>query len=209
MRNLIIGADPFPPYQYINESGEICGVDYDTVKTVIDKMGYKAKYVIADWPVIEDKFKKSEIDIVFQVQKTPEREKNYYFSDKLRDAITSIATSTDDNTNLNSIEDIIKGKRIIGVINNYQYGEIIDSIDVSCKRYFKSLEELLESLNSTEVEFGVVDLGVFNFLNKNAYYNKIKIIEKLNFNRPLYVAFNDDQLRNEFNICLSEYYKLK
>lgn len=204
MKTLIIGADPFPPYQYINESGEVCGSDYDIVKATIDKMGYKAKYIIGDWSVIEGKFSKNEIDIVFQVQKTSEREKKYYFSDKLRDAITSIATSSDNNLNLNTIDDIVKERKKIGVIDNYQYGEIIDSIDASCKVKFKSLEELLESLNSTKIEFGVVDLGVFNFLYNEAYHNKIKIIESLNFNRPLYVAFNDEKLRNEFNICLSE-----
>lgn len=206
MKTLYIGADPFPPYQYINESGEVCGLDYEIVKSTVDKMGYQANYIIGDWSSIEDKFNKKEIDIVFQVQKTLEREKKYYFSNKLRDAITSIATSKDDSENYDRIDDIVNGKGKIGVIENYQYGEIIDSIDASNKEYYKSLEELLESINSNRAEFGVVDLGVFNFLNKDNYYKKIKIIEKLNFNRPLYVAFNDIQLRDEFNTYLGEYF---
>lgn len=206
MKTLVIGADPFPPYQYIDENGNVCGSDYDTIKSVIDKIGYEAKYIIEEWSLIEKMFNEKNIDIVFQVQKTPEREKFWYLSEKLRDAVTSIATSLD-NINYSNIDDIFKGQGKLGVIENYQYGEIIDSIDVGNKVYFKSLEELLKAVNDGEVEFGVVDLGVFNYMNKDNIYDNIKIIDSLNFNRPLYVAFNDESLRDKFNTYIQEHTK--
>lgn len=203
MRHLIIGADPFPPYQYIDKNKNICGSDYDTVSLIIDRMGYKADYIIQEWSLIEKKFNNKEIDIVFQVQKTPEREKLFYFSEKLRDAVTSIVTSTN-KVHYGNIEGLFEENSKLGVIENYKYGEIIDSIGLENKKLFKSIDELLKSVNDKKVAFGVVDLGVFNHLNRQNIYNNIRVLDDMNFNRPLYVAFNDKTLRDEFNIYLCE-----
>lgn len=198
MKTLIIGSDPFPPYQYINEKGEICGSDYDTVKYAIDMMGYDGKYIIDDWSKIEKKLINKEIDIAFQVQKTPEREEIYFFSDKLRDAATIIVTSMN-NIGHTDINDLFKDNSKLGVIENYKYGEIIDSINLEKKVFFKSLEDLLDSVNNGNTNYGVADLGVFNYLNNDNKYNNIKFVEKLIFNRPLFVVFNDEALKDEFN----------
>lgn len=199
MKYLEIGADPFPPYQYIDENGKVKGSDYETVKSVIDKMEYNANYSIEDWSIIEKRFINKEIDIVFQVQKTPEREKKYHFSKKLRDAVTSIITSTDNDFNYDNISNLFKKGDKLGVIENYQYGEVIDSIDLDSKKYYKTLEDILTDVNKGLVKFGVVDLGVYEYMNKDNVYKNIKVIDNLNFNRPLYVAFNDEFLKDKFN----------
>lgn len=204
MVHLTVGADPFPPYQYIDKEGNVSGLDYDVVKSIIDKMGYKAEYVIKEWSTVEQMFNRKEIDIIFQVQKTPEREMNWCFSEKLRDAVTSIITPFD-NIAFHNINEIFEKRGKLGVIQNYQYGEPIDSVDVGNKVYFNSLEELLGAANNNEVGFGVVDLGVFKYINKDEAYDKLKVIENLNFNRPLYVAFNSKFLRDEFNVHLRGY----
>lgn len=200
MKKVTVGADPFPPYQYYDDKGIIRGSDYDVVKSVLDRMDYQADYIIDDWSKIESAFSNKEIDIVFQVQKTPEREKKYYFSSKLRDATTSIITSTD-RTDQKSIDELFEKGARLGVIGGYMYGDIIDSVRPDCKVSFNSLEELLQSVNSGDTEFGVVDLGVFQYLNKNNVYQNVKLLKNLNFNRPLYVCFNDESLKDEF-----EYY---
>lgn len=203
MKVLNIGGDPFPPYQYLDENRNVHGLDYDIVKKTVDLMGYESKFIIDEWSVIETMLKNKELDVLFQVQKTPEREKVYYFSEKLRDAVTSIVTSGD-NVDYNVINDLFKDGSKLGVIENYQYGDEIDCIGVENKVQFKSLEDLCDSLNNKEIKFGVVDLGVFNFLNKENIYKNIKVIEKLNFNRPLYVVFNDELVRDKFNLYLNK-----
>lgn len=204
MKTLIVGADPFPPYQYIDDDGNIQGSDYATVKSIIDKMGYPAKFIIDEWSIIEKKFRNKEIDLVFQVQKTPEREKCFYFSHKLRDAVTSIVTAVSDPKKYNSIDDLFVDNAKIGVLKGYQYGEVIDSIPTEHKEFFSLTEELLDSVNKGVTKFGVVDLGVFNYLNRDGKYAALKVLEKFNFNRPLYVAFNDSKLRDEFNKYMEE-----
>lgn len=199
MKTLLIGADPFPPYQYINEVGQVVGSDYETVKSIVDKMGYNANYIIEDWSIIERKFLDKEIDIVFQVQKTPEREKQYYFSNKLRDAVTSIITSISNNKDYHNIDELFKEADKLGIIENYQYGHTIDSINPSNKKKFESLDDILQAVNTGLIKFGVVDLGVYEYINMSSKYENIKVLDKLDFNRPLYVAFNDTKLRDKFN----------
>jgi len=203
MKTLVVGADPFPPYQYYDENGDIKGSDYDMVKAVIDKMGYEARYIIDEWSVIEKAFSEKKIDLVFQVQKTPERERKYHFSGKLRDATTSIVTWKD-KTDQGSMDELFADGSKLGVIEGYLYGDIIDSIATGSKVNFKSLEDLLQSVNSGETEYGVVDLGVFNYINRNKIYDKVKLLDKLNFNRPLYVCLNDPALRDAFDKYLGK-----
>ncbi len=203
MKTLIVGADPFPPYQDIKTDGTVYGSDYNTVKSVIDKMGLEAQYIIKEWTLVERMFNNKEIDMIFQIQKTPEREVNWYISDKLRDAVTSIVTSTD-NTDFHNINDIFNGRGKLAVIENYQYGEVIDCINAENKEYFKSTEDLLKAVNNAEVSYGVVDFGVFTYMNRENTYNNLKVIDSLNFYRPLYAAFNNESIRDKFNICLRE-----
>ncbi|MFA7412616.1 MAG: transporter substrate-binding domain-containing protein [Tissierellaceae bacterium] len=201
MKTIIVGADPFPPYQYYDDRGQIQGLDYMKVKSVIDKMGYKAEYIINDWSKIEDMLVSREIDMAFQVQKTSEREEIYYFSEKLRDAATVIVTSLED-TSLGDINDLFLDGGRLGVIDNYKYGEIIDSIEKEKKIAYKSLEKMLDDIDNGLIPYGVADLGVFNYLNEDNTYKNISTMEKLIFNRPLYVVFNGSSLRDKFNQCL-------
>lgn len=199
MKLLKIGADPFPPYQYINDNQEICGKDYKKVKSVIEKMPYCSKFIIDKWKIIENMFENKELDIIFQIQKTPKRMSKYYFSSKLRDAITSIITSKDNNSeSYCRIEELLEKKYKIGVLKNYQYGNTIDSINERHKIFFDSTETLIAAVNKNKLQFGVVDLGVFNHLNDLYGYENVLVINDFNFVRPLYVAFNDDKIRNEF-----------
>lgn len=210
-KHLVVGADPFPPYQYIDEDGKIKGSDYEIIKNVLDDMGYEAEFIIREWPEIEKMFNAKKIDIVFQVQKTPEREKRYYFSEKLRDAVTVIVTSTNKTIKCNSLEElvhmIIKNKWKLGVMKGYHYGKIIDSIPKEYKVSFDTTEELLEAVNNDRVDLAVVDLGVFKYYKEKYGYSNLNIIENASFNRPLYVIFNDPSLRDEFNTYLRKYLK--
>jgi len=208
-KRLVVGADPFPPYQYIDEDGQIKGSDYEIVKSIIDEMGYEAEFIIKDWPEIERMFNEKKIDIAFQVQKTPEREKKYYFSDKLRDAVTVVITSKDREIECKNLEDlidkIVKNNWKLGVMAGYRYGDPIDSLPDKYKAIFRSTDELLDAVNSKKVDFGVMDLGVLNWYIAKKGYRNIKVVENARFARPLYVIFNDPKLRDEFNKYLRKH----
>ena len=148
--------------------------------------------------MIEDLVKNKEIDAAFQVQYTPEREKKYYFSDLFRNAVTEVVTSNR-GLNLNTYGEISEKGLIVGVIDNYTYGEDIDSIESSLKRSFKDQGELLKAINDGVVDLGIFDKGVKEYLMGKHGFTNIFSIKTLEFIRPLYVVFSHEELRDRFN----------
>lgn len=199
MRKIIIGADPFPPYQYFDSDGTLKGSDYEKINKIVGLMGYTAEFILDDWHKIEEMLDDGAIDFAFQVQKTPAREEKWFFSEQLREAATSVV-SLKETEQKETIADILSCGQKIGVIAGYKYGEVIDSLADGHKEICGSLEEILAKINDKEIMFGVADRGVFMYLqDRYEDYSAICIQEKLNFIRPLYVVFNDKLLCDEFN----------
>ncbi|MFK9094198.1 substrate-binding periplasmic protein [Bacillus salipaludis] len=197
MKKYLVGADPFPPYQFYNEMGVLEGSDYRQVEEIINKMGATAEYVLDDWSRIEKKLIDKEIDIAFQVQKTPEREKLYYFSNLFRNAITTIISFTDED--IKSVEEIALLGKKLAVIKGYKYGDVIDLLPERIKVFCNDQEEHVEFIVQNKDDYAVVDLGVFEYQAQERDFKGVKILRHLDFSRPLYVVFNNPSIRDEFN----------
>jgi ABC-type amino acid transport substrate-binding protein len=197
MKKYLVGADPFPPYQFYNEIGVLEGYDYRHVEEIITKMGAITEYILDDWSQIEKKLINKEIDIAFQVQKTPEREKLYYFSTLFRNAITTIISLK--NEDIKSVEDIVLFDKKLAVIKGYKYGDVIDLLPERIKVFCNDQQEQVEFVQKGKVNYAVVDLGVFEYQAQKSNYEGIKILRHLDFSRPLYVVFNNPSIRDEFN----------
>lgn len=197
-KTLMIGADPFPPYQYYNNDGNVVGTDYEVVIQALKKAGYDFEIILDEWSNIEKMVSNNELDAVFQVQSNDERQKRYYFSNLLRSAVTQTLTG-DENLVINNYDDIIKAELTIGVIENYSYGEHIDNIDSKFKRTYKTQDELLKDISLNKVDIGIFDKGVKEYLMKKNNIKSIYSIDNLEFQRELYVIFNDEKLRDDFN----------
>jgi ABC-type amino acid transport substrate-binding protein len=197
MKNYLVGADPFPPYQFYNELGVLEGFDYKRVTEIINKMGATANFILDEWSKIEKKLIDNEIDIAFQVQKTPEREKIYYFSNLFRNAITTIISSSEED--LKSIEEIKLLNKKLAVIRGYKYGDFIDQLPERLKVFCNDQLEQVEFVSQNIANFAVVDLGVFEYQIQDCDDKGIKILRHLDFSRPLYVVFNNPSVRDEFN----------
>jgi ABC-type amino acid transport substrate-binding protein len=200
MKNFLVGADPFPPYQFYNEAGVLEGSDYKLVDEIISKMGAAAEYMLDDWSRIEKKLINKEVDIAFQVQKTPDREKLYYFSNLFRNAITTIISGTDEN--LKSVEDIDLLDKRLAVINGYKYGDVIDLLPDRIKVFCNDQLEQVELVKQNKADYAVVDFGVFEYHAQERDFKGIKLLRHLDFARPLYVVFNNPTVRDEFNMYL-------
>ncbi|MEH7253940.1 transporter substrate-binding domain-containing protein [Neobacillus niacini] len=197
MKKYLVGADPFPPYQFYNEIGVLEGSDYRQVDEIINKMGAMTEYILDDWSKIEKKLIDREIDMAFQVQKTPEREKLYYFSNLFRTAITTIISCTDED--IKSVEEIDLLNKKLAVIKGYKYGDRIDLLPERIKVFCNDQQEQVELVQKNKVDYAVVDLGVFEYQSQKSDFKGIKLVRHLDFSRPLYVVFNNPSIRDEFN----------
>lgn len=198
MRKLKVGADPFPPYQYYDENQILKGSDYLKINNILKEMNINYDYVLDDWNNIERKLINKEIDIAFQVQKTSEREELYLFSKLFRNAITSVISSGATQSK-SSLKEIINRKDRIAVVEGYKYGDPIDNIPNEFKIFSKDQIDLVGKVKNKLAQFGVVDLGVYEYQSMNNDFSGINILHQYDFERPLYVVFNDEKLRDEFN----------
>ena len=179
------------------------GSDYDLVKKAFKLAGYDIEVKLDEWKKIEEDLINKVFDAAFQVQHTPEREKKYHFSDLLRNAVTEVVTGKE-GLILNSYKEIEEKGLKIGVIDNYTYGDDVDSLDPSLKVTYPDQLPLLKAINDKEVDVGIFDKGVKEYLMKSAGITNIHSIKPLEFIRPLYVVFNDPSLRDEFNKGLAK-----
>lgn len=188
-RVIKVGADPFPPYQYIDEDGRAAGSDYEEVSRIFQEAGYEIEVLIDEWNVVESKFLSGELDALFQVQKSPEREEKFRFSDLLRNAVTEVITA-DQELELKSYQEIADRELKLGVLKGYAYGKEIDELPLSCKQEYESSEKLLFAVAGREVDAGVFDQGVKTYMMEKLGIRGVYSIKALEFLRPLYIMYH-------------------
>jgi ABC-type amino acid transport substrate-binding protein len=195
MQPIKVCADPFPPYQYQKEDGSFAGSDYEFVMTRLTKAGYAPKMKIAPWDQIYREFTAHKCQVLFQVQATPERLEKYYLSYKLRDAVTKVVTLNKQLVKITDYQDL-KNYRL-GIIRGFANGFEIDSLPENCKLNFLDTEDLLNGLYNGQIDCGVCDAGVLEYLQKSN--QNLYEITKLTYKRPLYVMFWDKEMCDRFN----------
>lgn len=183
-----VGADPFPPYQYMDEHGQAAGSDYEKVAGMLRDAGYEMEITIDDWDVVEQKFMDGELDALFQVQKSPERERYYQFSPLLRNAVTEVITGKE-GVQLQTYGEIVEKGLSLGVLRGYSYGKEIDGLPNACKKEYAGSGELLRDIADCKVDLGVFDQGVKEYLMGETGIDKVYSVKGLEFIRPLYIMY--------------------
>lgn len=195
MEIIRVCADPFPPYQYIDDNGDIKGSDYEMVMCRLRAAGYDPKMCIAPWNQIYREFEAGERDVLFQAQDSPERMEKFYFSKLLRYAVTEVITKDQKLCELKTYSQLRNYK--VGVIADFSNGEEIDSLPDYCKVEFADTDRVIQGVLNGEVDCGVCDQGVKEFLC--ADYNDLYSIHRLTYRRPLYVMFRNKRHRDDFD----------
>jgi hypothetical protein len=198
-RRVKIGADPFPPYQYFDDQGVLRGEDYEKVKKAATEAGFEPEFILDDWAVIERNFNDNNLDAVFQLPVTPEREKkNYLFSKLLRNGKTEVATSLPDQ-GIKDLSGIDLEKYSLGLVEGVSYGDDIAALKRITRKFFKNNDDLIISIGKGETSFGIFDEGVKRFLMEKLSVRNINAIDALTFSRPLFMAFRDKKIRDLFD----------
>lgn len=186
-----LGADPFAPYQYIDENGEVKGSDFDIVSEMFKEIGYEVTCEIGDWGPIYEKFLNKEIDAVFQVQKTAARQKEFALSSCFRVGVSEVVTASPD-LKIENYGEFVERNIILGVSENYNYGNEIDTFPDSIKHVYVTMEDLLWAVAKGEVETAVIDKGVREYIVEKAGMPKLYSLPALDFERDFYVMYHRD-----------------
>ena len=61
---LLIGSDTYPPYFYMDNNGDITGLDVEIAREALRRMGYQAQFISINWERKEELVNKGDIDCI-------------------------------------------------------------------------------------------------------------------------------------------------
>lgn len=196
MSNMLVQlvADPYPPYQF-SEGGMIRGVDHDVVAAAFAEHGLRSETRLLSWDECLRRVVEGEADGIFQIQRSPERDKTYLFSQSIRTARTVFFKRAGFRFAFGPGQDPVEtlaGLRL-GVVAGYGYGDPVDAVPDEAKIAVESQEELLAGLVDDRFDLIAGDLGVISFLSRKLGIADIERVEGAEIARVLHVAFNKER----------------
>lgn len=78
---LLIGCDEYEPYNYLDENGDIVGIDADLADEACHRLGYEPVYVIMKWTEKEEFLDNGVIDCIWDSYSINGREDEYLWTD--------------------------------------------------------------------------------------------------------------------------------
>ena len=132
---LIVGWDPWEPYQYQDLGGELRGLDVELIRGIATRIGCKTRFLASDWASLLEMLKKGEVDMLPGATKTAGRAKFAMFSDPYRDETFALFVRAGEKGRFkaDSLSDLLKRGFRIGVVSQYLYGEEITALQDSAE----------------------------------------------------------------------------
>lgn len=108
----------YPPFEYV-EDGVLRGDDVDTVRTVLEMMGYAPRFQVLPWARAELMVRHGTADLLFSLTRSAEREQHYLFTAPISSARDVFYARKDAGLSWSTFSDLA-GLRI-GVSASYSY----------------------------------------------------------------------------------------
>lgn len=176
--------DSLPPYEYL-ENGVAKGLNVDIIRSVCKKIGVTPVFREYPWSRAMHMVKNGEVDAIFSLYKTKEREEFLLFpTHPLNDETNVIIVPKESVLRAGSLDDMKKWR--VGVVQDYSYGEKFDNYAAIYKEASTDNEQLLRKLEGGRLDAVVINKKVFFSLKAD---EKFKIIYTVN-TEALYVAFS-------------------
>ena len=77
---LIIGSDTYPPYVYMDNNGDITGLDVEIAREALRRMGYQAQFISINWERKKELVNKGDIDCIWGCFSMNGREDDYQWA---------------------------------------------------------------------------------------------------------------------------------
>jgi polar amino acid transport system substrate-binding protein len=122
---LRVGWEPYAPYTYADETGEVTGADIELIRTLADEVGCAAEFAELPWARILREVEHGTLDVSTSTSWTPERTEWAWFSEPYRETEMAIYVRRGEvgRWDLQSLADIAEQEFRLGVITDYYYGD--------------------------------------------------------------------------------------
>lgn len=177
----------FAPFEYMDDKGNIVGIDVDVLNAISDEMGFDYELRSVGWEPVFSQITTGEIDFgAAGITITEERKETYDFTDPYFEATLMIVVP-EDNTDIKSIDDL-KDKKIAVQINSTSHvaaQKLFGQASPNVMAYENQPIAYQEVINGT-ADAAIGDNAVILEYLKNNPDAKLKTIEDDNFEKEYY-----------------------
>lgn len=121
--NLPAVCQEFPPYNYLDDKGNVIGSSTEIVAEVLQRMGYEADIKLLPWNRAYKVAADGRVPMLFTFSRSNEREKDFFFTDGLASIEVVFFKRKADNITWNMLSDV-KDYRV-GYVQGYNYGNMM------------------------------------------------------------------------------------
>ncbi len=187
---LTMATEEYPPYEYM-ENGVIKGLDTEIIEAVSERLGLMVKIEFYPWTRAMKMVRYGEIDAMFSMFRTPEREKFLYFTtEHLGSEKVILVTNKESTRQAGNLEDLAGWK--IGVQRGNSYGKEFDEYKNIERREVGSFKQLIDmAASGNRFDAAVVNELVFAYQVKElGIADQFKKLDFVVTNQPLYMGFS-------------------
>jgi len=187
-KNFKLAYEEYPPYEY-KQDGKLVGVDIEILEEAAKIAGATLEFKEYPWARATKMAEDGEVDAIFSMSKTAEREKVFYFPAINLASETNVIFANDSyKGDVKSLVDL-KGKTI-GVIQDYSYGTDFDNFK-DCKKELNSNQDaLVKKLQANRFQLAINNELVGNYMAKSIGATNIRVLSYVVNTDPLYLGIS-------------------
>lgn len=123
-RELIMGWESWPPYQYVDEDGLLTGIDINLAKVIFGHAGCQLSFVELPWKRHLSDLESGRVDIASGASYTQEREQQGVFTTPYRQELVSLFVRSTSlaTTDYADLDSYFASGSTLGVTLGYYYG---------------------------------------------------------------------------------------
>ena len=104
---ITVGSDTYPPYVYMDNNGDITGLDVDIAEEAFRRMGYRAEFTTIDWEQKTELVDNGEIDCIWGCFSMDGRENDYQWAGPYLVSRQVIAVGAQSGENVPAFRNVI------------------------------------------------------------------------------------------------------
>ncbi len=127
---LLMGWDPWEPYQYRDVDGNLRGLDVELIETIADIAECDVDFVEGRWGTLMQRLQKGEVDVLTGATRNAARESFAWFSQPYRSETFKLYVRQGETEKFpfTSVEQLMQSEFRLGVTEQYTYGANVTAL---------------------------------------------------------------------------------